>query len=166
MPTANSTQFCGGSADCVTEMTSLAAQVTHWKIAGIIALSILFLVFLCLWTLQTSLGKRRASPEMIAPANDDVEQGQQVRPILVDVTCARPTVISVEQQRRKRAVREITVTSRKPVKRCMSTLPERVEAGDDGDDEASLTGDMRLGTGLPINWFEMDSYSDEHVTSH
>lgn len=159
--TDNFTSLCEDSADCVSELTSLADQVTHWKIAAIAILFVILLVVLCLCIAQTLLKARRVTSELTpSVVADDVEQNQQIRPVLVDVTCATPAMIPVEYQLRTSAVRKITIKPRKPVKRLMSTVSERSQAGN-GEASPKAKG---LKTGLPIEWLEMDSYRNEHGT--
>lgn len=164
MSTTDYASLCAGSAACITEMTSLAAQVTHWRVAGITFLSTLLLALICLVVAKTVLKKRRARSKMIATTttnDDNVEQHQQIWPVLVDVTCAAPTVVSVEYQRVRNVVREVTIAPRKPVKRMIAFVSQRGET-DLSDDEESQRGDVGIRTGLPIDWFEMDSSSGEH----
>lgn len=150
--------LCGDSADCVAELTSQAAQITHWQVAGSVFLGVLLLVVGSIGLGHLILDKRRAKARR--GAGGDVENGQD--PTWTDSATSLTQLLpcSIEDRKKtKSGVRLVTIKSRKP-KRMLSTLYEKIEA--DGEDEYEIASGFRHG--IPAEWFELaDNDSDEVV---
>lgn len=121
-------------------MTSLTAQVNHWKIATLVSISILVLVLLTCGYLI--LHRRKVIYDHTSA--DDVERNRTR--IIVDATCARPFVISAENHIGvpTRAAQVVYITSHKP-RRELSTIFEKIE----GDESV----DLGLRKDMPAGWF-------------
>lgn len=115
MSSQSFTSLCGEGedvADCVTKMTSLVAQVNHWKIGTFVFVGVLVLLIFSLGYGYIIINNRCQIKSNNAGA-DDVEKNR-LRTV-VDATCSRPFVIAVEDHNEmmKTSVRVVDITPRK-----------------------------------------------------